>query len=538
MNKIEKLKLELTPKLFERELEGLDWRNLTERERFFLKSFGIYHIKLRADYFMIRVRFDGLDIPTSQLLTTAEIARNFNLETLITARGGLELHNIAPEDVYEIYQQLQRAKINTKQSLTDNFRAITTDPFFDFEKEMEFELKPIIDSILDFFLDNEQFMGLIPRKFNTAFVATKEPITNFWGNDALFALAKRGDEVGFNLYLGGKNSEVAKSSNIFITPNQTRELFIALAKTFKERGLRGSRSKTRLFHLIETVGVKRVRGWIEESFGQELQSEGELLLKEPKDKSFVELRDGYFGYKIPSNYGEISVDKLAKIAQNQGQTIRFGSDQNIYIITKDAPSFQRERALDIVACVGSRYCRLSLWDIKRDVDYLPVERLKELGVKVGFSGCLKGCGRHYHSDIGLIGLRTNLYAPTERAFRFFLGATYDQNPTPARMLYYSVPKRSTNLLIENILDDFEASGEATFVSFSQNILSKFQIETLQIWFLVKELYPLKDARDELFATNEQRLLEKISQTLKVEITQESITEIIKEISHRVWDLKK
>ncbi len=74
-----------------------------------------------------------------------------------------------------------------------------------------------------------------------------------------------------------------------------------------------------------------------------------------------------------------------------------------------------------------------------------------------------------------------------RAFRLFLGAIYDKNPYPARMLYYSVPKRVTNSLIETILDDFEESNCDSFMKFSRDVLLKYSTEFLQLWLCKRVL---------------------------------------------------
>jgi len=541
MNKIEKLKQTLHPAQFTQKLPNLDYSNLSEADRFYLKNFGIYNIKLRPENFMIRIRFDGLSISKNELQTILNLKKEFNLLTILTARGGLELHSIRAENIYQIYKRLRQNGVETHQSLTDNFRAIVTDPFADLSLDSGFESLPIIKQIRDFFIDNHQFFGMIPRKFNTALISREKPVSNFWGNDALFALAKKDGTLGFNLYLGGKNSEVAKSANIFITPEQTKELFIAIAQVFLDSGFRGSRAKTRLFHLIETIGMDSLRKQIETNFTKELESEGELLLKSPTSQPTQKLKDGLWGERIRTKYGEIStkdLERALKMLAVQNSQLRLGVDQNLYLITPQKASFkqknQSKNELEILSCVGARYCPLSLWDVKGDIDSLPIKRLTRLGVNVGFSGCLKGCGRHYHSDIGLIGLRTNLYAPTERAFRVFFGAV--DKEAPARMLYYSVPQRETNALIEVILDDFEESRFESFRDFSKNILNRYKIETLQLWYLVKSIFDISGEIKKLFFSgDEERLIESFDSFLKID--RENINQSIKELSHTLWDLR-
>ena len=69
--------------------------------------------------------------------------------------------------------------------------------------------------------------------------------------------------LGFNIYLGGKNAKVAQDADIFVVPEDVLKLFEAVAETYQQYGLRGSRSKVRLFHLIEKEGMEQLRIWVE-----------------------------------------------------------------------------------------------------------------------------------------------------------------------------------------------------------------------------------------------------------------------------------
>ena len=194
----------------------------------------------------------------------------------------------------------------------------------------------------------------------------------------------------------------------------------------------------------------------------------------------------------------------------------------------------------ITACAGARYCPLSLWDVKEDVHLLPLDKLKKHNISLGFSGCLKGCGRHYFTDVGLIGLRTNLYGETEKALRVFVGAVESPEVMPSRMLYYSVPLRKITQLFDVILDDFERSTLNDFETFSYTVLNRHNIEFLQLWYIARQLYVIDETMFTLFfSTSEVEFNEaKIFTNLK-KITKESTHEVYamltRELSHLLWD---
>ena len=549
-NKIERLKAELPPWQYRERLERLDWQHPTEADRFYLKNFGIYNIKLRPEYWMLRLRFDGGRIDTERLAAVAAAAHRESARILLTARAQIELHGLKPSRIYPVWRELEAAGLCGDQTLTDNFRAVVTDPLSDCAPDAVIDTFPLIDAIRNRFLRRPEWIGTLPRKFNTALIGRTIPSFNPWGNDLLFALAEREGIPGFNLYLGGKNSETAKSAELFCPPESIPDLFDAVATAYRKHGPRGSRAKTRLFHLIEAIGMARMRELIETEYGHSLLPAGEL-----KMRSSIENRDLRLPIQRHGRHGEIGAEDLKRIvdeAREHNLTLRLTPHQELWLFESEELKVKREElnnrhsqrstlnaqfasAGSVTACAGSRYCPLSLWDIKEDLDLLPMKRLRDLGVSLGFSGCLKGCGRHYHSDLGLIGLRTNLYAETERAARVFLGALQAPQAAPGRMLYYSVPLRMLEELIHTILDDFEASALPAFEAFSRTVLSRYSVEFLQLWYLLRQLYDLDETWINLFlSVNEEKLLQQMEQ-LENFPSHEEIYEITRELSHRLWD---
>ncbi len=543
LNRIERFKLQMSPARFRDDLEEIDWFHPDERERFYLKNFGLYNIKLDPEKWMIRLRIDGGRIEPDKLGIIAETAIGHGLRILLTSRSQIELHDIHPQSVLEIWKELHENDICSMQTLTDNFRAVVTDPLDGVSPECLVETYPVVMDIVERFRDRDDWTGTIPRKFNTAIVGCVRPSFNPWGNDLLFALARSGDEMGFNVYLGGKNGEVAMNADIFCAPDDVPALFEAVATIYRTMGLRGSRAKTRLRHTIEEFGMERIMEALRKEYGSELRGAGELLMRR---SSYI--REASVSIERFGRYGEIDPRTLLEIAStalSEDLRIRLTPTQEIWLIdphrtVKD----QKVHLSPVTACAGSRYCPLSLWDIKKDVDTLPMERISRLGLSVGFSGCLKGCGRHTHSDIGLVGLRSNLYAPTERACRIFIGALQSPEVAPAMMLYYSVPERALGRLLDVILDDYEASGKSAFDLFRLDVLGRYDIEFLRLWFLVRQLYDLPEKIYRRFFKNdddscfffENELMEYLSAVDGFPIEKEMYL-INTKLSHRLWDLQ-
>ena len=530
LNKIERIKRELAPSDFD--IRSCDFSNLSESERFYLKNYGIYNIKLRPQNFMLRLRLDGGYITKTQFKELLLLAKEHNLQMILTARAGIELHNISAKSIIQIYNLVHNLGLETKQSLTDNIRSLTTDVYDGIAQDSFLECYLIIKEIKEEIIGNKKYFGMLPRKFNATFIGRKEPLINPWGNDVLFALAKKNGKFGFNIYLGGKNTEVAQSANIFIEPQEAKELFFAIVDSFIEYGLRQSRAKTRLFHLLEQIGMQSFREYLQEHYKKPLKSEGELLMQSSFYNLATPLKNSYFGNILQCHYGEVDVLKaLGQIESTQ--EIRIGTDQNIHLFNKQESKSSKGL---ITACAGARYCALSLWDIKDDVDLLSLEMFQKEQINIGFSGCLKGCGRHHHNHLGLVGLRSNMFGKTERAIRIFIGATELPKPTPARLLYYAVPERAVKELFETILAEYKTKEYKNFYEFN-TLLNHYSIEVLQLWFIIRQLTAVNTKLIELFHNaKEKELLEELEK-LSIYPKDKELYEVVNIVSHLLWDKK-
>jgi len=129
LNKIERLKASESPYAFGERLYSVNLNDLNEDERFYLKNYGIYNIKMAPDRFMLRLRIAGGRISLAHLEALLDIVREENLEILLTARAQLELHGLTAKNVLSVWKSVTDAGMITLQTLTDNFRNIVSDPY-------------------------------------------------------------------------------------------------------------------------------------------------------------------------------------------------------------------------------------------------------------------------------------------------------------------------------------------------------------------------------------------------------------------------
>ena len=539
LNKIERLKANLKPIDYLPVLDSLDFVHLEESDRFYLKNFGIYTQSQRANEFMLRIRIPGGRVSLEEMENIVKIAKEFDAKVLLTARAQIELQQLTPKNILVAYKRLEELGLSSWQTLTDNFRNIVCDVFDGLEQSSVIEVYPFILKMQQLFFKDPHFVGMIPRKFNTAIVGTSRVSESFFGNDCLFALAKKGEEFGFKLYLGGKNNEVAKDMDIFVPKEQVVALYRAVIQSYLKYGNRASRTKARLFFLLESLGVKRFRELLQEQCGFTLQRGGKLLFQKEITDDFKALKDGSFGYRFKSNFGEIDSESLQKIvafAKEKHLEIRLGIDQNIYLLGLREPKVPFDglsQNQNMLVCAGSRYCFFSLFDTKEEAGKINLEKINRYKIKIGYSGCLKGCGRHYFSDIGFVGIRTNLYGKLEFGVRLFLGGLYSSGESGARLIYWAVPLRALNSVLATIIEEFELSGLSDFETFSKEILVKFESEFLAFWFLAK-LYTKREASLQessyfnYLLEGEDALVQNVSEE------KNRLYEVIKELERRVY----
>ncbi len=484
LNKIEKLKLQKTPCEYYENIASIDPKSLTEADRFYLKNFGIYNNKQRPDEWMVRIRIPAGRITHPQLLVIHELACKYRAQPLLTARAQIELQKLDFQSALSIHKTLENAGITTFQVLSDNIRNIVTDPLDGVGQDAVIEVYPLIVQMQNIFLKNCDFVGLVPRKFNTAISGNQRNVTSFFAQDCYFALAKRDEEYGFNLYLGGKNSELAQDADIFVHPSQVVPLFEAIVQAYKKYGLRSSRTKARLYHLLQEIGLDGFKEKMREFYPKDFLSAGTPLLKKGEISPYRALKNGKFAYRHQTDFGLLSLEEFAEIVElAKSYEVRLGVDQNIYIIGLEnttALSLPTREKRAMTVCAGECYCVYSLFDTKEIAKNLSIDP----DIRIGFSGCLKGCGRHILADIGLVGIRTNLYGKVERGVRLYFGGGYTYGDRVAKLLYWAVPLRKLNELLFTIYEDFKRSGFDDFEEYSAFML-RYNELALAYYFLQK-----------------------------------------------------
>jgi len=240
--------------------------------------------------------------------------------------------------------------------------------------------------------------------------------------------------------------------------------------------------------MIEEIGIDAIKSLIIHEYKSNFQSQGETIFEKTKFTEFHKLKNGKYGFCYQTDFSRLKSDEIKNIASYATENsleIRLGMDQNIYLIGLDEPSTTlKSQALSstIVACAGN-LCPYAVWSIKDETSYLPLEKINEHSIQVGFSGCAKGCGRHKHTDIGLIGLKTNNFGDTDGGARIFIGASHSDGASAGRQLFSMVPFIHLDSVVSLAIKFFELSSYSDFEEFATKIFNNYSEEFVSLWFL-------------------------------------------------------
>ena len=513
LNWRERLKVECKPLDYLENIEKIYFSMIGDNERAYLQDAGIYNHEAEEDMFALRLRFNAGRILPDQMLRIAKIVKRHDLDIILTARAQMQLHGLDSDNILEVWKEINENGISTWQTFGDNVRNIVTDVYDGRGTYAEVEVYPYIEQMQEYILNKPKFIGLLPRRVSVGISGNRANLNSFFANDLFFALAEKDSKEGvgikgFNVFLGGKNSELSQDADVFLKPSQVVEYFIAVIEAFYLHGFRGTRGKTRLFHWLEKEGMEGIKKKIDKEHHLTYETRGTLLLEKYDRSTSNRLKDNTFVYAYHTDFARVSAEnfiKLAEFATKHKAEVRLGIDQHIYFLGLESqvtPFENTNTVSTISACAGSEYCNFSFWHVKDDTRYLPLELIQKYNIMVGFSSCIKGCGKHQHCDIGLIGMKTSAFGRPEHAARVYLGGEHTFGLNVARYLNISVPKESLNSFLEVIIREFEHSGYSDFEDFSKEVLNTYSADFLCLWFLAK-----LSSKTEVFLQKNAELLE-------------------------------
>lgn len=512
INKIEVLKQEGSTLEFYNNLETIcssGYENLSDAQsKHFLKCFGIYD-KGSNDEFAIRIRIPYGQLTLAQANKFVDLAKNYGRNRIdLTTRSQIELRHLKMQELPTVLNGLLDVGINTYQTAGDNIRGVITSPFDGYSKTSMIRCKNLVDEIQEVFLKKEEYIGTLPRKFNVGILGDVVNDCNIYGHDCAFVLAQKDEELGFNLYLGGKVGVQARPTNIFVKEDQVSKVFETLMGIFIQYGFRDNRNKNRLTYFIDEIGLENIEKAIIDNSKLELKTAGTTLVKEDfiiEDSSVKELKNEKVAIYFPVPAGLFNskdLHCLTKLMEESDSVLRLTHEQSFFLIIDankkqeilNSQIFKKYNAFDNIffkhqiACAGLNECSFGVIPNKSDAIEMAIYLNEHTSIKSGkirmyWSACPKGCGVHGVADIGFEGAKAK---DEEGNFcdgvKIFLGGKATKSILEARQLTKAISIPKAQEVVKNLVDvyDKEKLENETFEDFDSRVLSSLTIEEVQL----------------------------------------------------------
>ena len=523
VNKVETTKALKMPMDVHAKLEEIaagGYENLApEDSGYFLKCFGLFD---KGEDFMLRVRVPAGQLTYEQAKRIGEVAKEYGNDYIdITTRMQVELRYLQIADIAKVLASLKEVGITTFQTGVDNLRNIVTDPLDGIAYDNIIETMPIIEELQNIFLENPEWISVLPRKFNTGIIGSLSNSCNIFGHDCNFVLAQKDGIFGFNIYLGARVGMQAKDANLFVTVEEAPLFYKALLTLFKTYGYRDNRNKNRLVFLINDIGMDALIEAIKKESGLNFASAGTTMVQSQNialGANKVLGRNGKMNYKIivPSGiFTGTDMMATAQAAKTYGDgNIRLTYDQNVYIVnipTENLEAFEASEIVsnyakfnnlyfaDMIACAGTATCSFGVIPNKPDAiemaHFLSSEvAIENANVRMNWSACPKGCGVHGIADIGFEGCKAK-DSEGNRVYgvHIFLGGKITREAKEAHTLHKALPLTEAKHHVKYLLKTYathKLRGE-TYETFDDRFLSRnYSFQALA--FFTKINYILND----------------------------------------------
>ncbi|MEY8391790.1 nitrite/sulfite reductase [Lachnospiraceae bacterium 45-W7] len=418
---------EMTDKFYKKEINVAQYKG-------FSGKFGSY-AQRGGNANMLRLRMTGGEINKDKLNFIAESIEKYDISlTHITTCETLQLHNLSPEQVFELIEGAFKHDIITIGGGGDFPRNVMCPPLSGVQQDEYFDVMPYAKKAADYlmgFIDTVK----LPRKLKVCFSNSKENITHATFRDLGFAAKENGL---FDVYSAGGLGRSPRMGALVasdVKPSQILYYIKAMVETFTAYGNYENRGRARTRFMQETLGTE---GYIEayqeklsKTFAEEnlklnieipeITKQGDGKTVENK-RAIPQKQPGLYAVSYHPLGGSPQPEFFRKLYDTilpmEDVLVRLSPDEGMYII--NLTSSEAEKVLAItadganntfessVACIGASICQVGARD-SQSLLHACVERVRKENFpdgtlpKIHISGCPSSCSAHQIAPLGFRG---------------------------------------------------------------------------------------------------------------------------------------
>lgn len=438
------------------------------------------------------MKVPGGVITGDQLIQVAKLAQGYGKgKAEITSRQSIQLHWIDSDDAPAIFGELERIGFTTDMCgqgfggpRFGDVRNIVSCPVSGLVRDETHDGSDLLGRLTDFFVGNADFLDM-PKKLKFSISGCGVDCTRAWINDLAYVAVTKDGETGYTLLIGGGTGStlpgprMATQSGVFIPLNKAFDVAVAAAEIHRNHGSRESKAKARLKYLIQSWGVEKFIGLIEEKIGFVFDSyDGPIFGDGDHGGIQDQEQDGMRWVNVPLVEGRLTSAQMRRIGELSKEfgsgELRLTPTQNIIIpdvsdvegllghleahFTLDGPRLMWTS----IAC-SSDFCGKSQEShskemLKEIIEYIAQnhswDALDETGIKINVSGCLNNCCPSNTAEIGLRGRQVRENEGLRQVYDIILGGSLGAAPSFGRVVKENVDPGEIKYRISALLSNY------------------------------------------------------------------------------------
>jgi len=464
-----------------------------------LKWYGMYpHVnKDKGEgkaYFMKRVKLIDGRMDKKALAVMSDIGLKYAQGYIdFTTRQNIQLHYIQIKDLPAIFDLFEGTTLTSRLASGDGPRPIANCPVSGIDGDEIYDVNPIIHKLDKFFDDNANYFSNLPRKFKVGISGCKCHCMGHEIQDVGFTAFKKGEEVLFDLSIGGglaKSKKIALRANRYVKPEQIIEVTKVCAELFRDFGNRENRSKARVRHLLLDWGIEKFAEEIDKklSFKLEIGNLEPHITPYQQREHFgthkaAKKGENYIG--CATNRGRVGGEQLKALSnlvnKYDAGGIALTTTQNfvVYGIKDEVLDEFFEELVTIgltplpsvfeartQSCTGLQFCKFAITETKDFTSEL-IEHLENKfpdfkePISMAVSGCPHGCSHPHVVDIGFVGTKVKVGDEKVDGYDIYLGGTLRGESGSSFGVKSGIKVSATNVknFVTGLIGDYELDNK-------------------------------------------------------------------------------
>ncbi|PSO47961.1 MAG: hypothetical protein BRC32_03300 [Actinobacteria bacterium QS_8_72_14] len=442
--------------------EGDEW--LSPEERYALKTHGVC-AQSQPGVFMIRVRTSDGELDSDTARELAGLADRLSGGWLhLTTRQQAELHHVPARQVPATIDAVADLGLTTRSACGHTVRGIMSCAHADVSLDEPFDCTPDATALAAHVAargpDIDPHM---PQRLNIAFGGCPACREHAKLNDIGFASVRRGDEPGYQVWLGGSLGKsmptLAFCAFDFVARSDVIAMFEAVRFVFTSLAKFDKPNKARLKFLARELGrerlIEQVATALETARADYPMTPAPVASSEPDYAAALAHQPpggwrsgvrparepGYAVATVNVPLGDVDGDDVRTLADLADAVadgrLRLTRNQNVslFLPVDAVPALEArleglglslagaDQARDVRACTGGPVCSLAITPAQKVAHQLlstPALR-RNAQLRVHVSGCQNACAQQQIADLGFSGSKITIHGEGVLGYQVWVG---------------------------------------------------------------------------------------------------------------------